>query len=372
MNAALVLDSGGMTPDIDRRIRDLLRTYSNADDASIERIAGDGGRVHHRLTDTRLPGWTIIEWGEVDSYVVIAVGEGTYQHMAAAITGTAPALAAAPWFAKAQRRLRLTDGTLGIYVDLDRIEKRVGEVVEQRAANVLEALGLDDVTHVLWVFGMEGRALRSDVLARKQSGHDTFHRLTGPGVAAPEVEALIPREAPGYAIFRFKLADAFRTWHSAYMRSQSPGRQNRFRSGWTRLEEEFGFDAEADLVAHLGEHLVLQPWPEHPLGLPLLTLWIEIDPLSRDDTARTIDRMMTAWQTHINPPEEQDARFTLQPRLRHSDDGLWYLQLGLVGPAVAVADRWIVISYSPQAVRTHLQHLKSETADRRDAGISHR
>jgi len=200
----------------------------------------------------------------------------------------------------------------------------------------------------------------SDVLARQQSGRDLFVRLTGPGVAHPEVEAAIPDESPGYAVFRFPLADAFRTWHHAYMHSQSPGRRQRFRSGWAKVESEFGFDTDSGLVAHLGRHLVLQPYPEHPLGLPLLSIWIEIDPTSREDVARTLDRMMTAWQSYMNPPEsEETARFSLQPRIRHGPDGVWYLQLGIVGPAVAVADRWIVISFSPQAVRMNLKHLES-------------
>jgi hypothetical protein len=36
---------------------------------------------------------------------------------------------------------------------------------------------------------------------------------------------------------------------------------------------------------------------------------------------------------------------------------MWYLQAGLVRPAIAVGERYVVISWSPEAVRANLEVL---------------
>jgi hypothetical protein len=47
--------------------------------------------------------------------------------------------------------------------------------------------------------------------------------------------------------------------------------------------------------------------------------------------------------------------------LRHDPDGVWYLHFGLEGPAIAVADRHLVISFSPAALRQNLAYLRTRT-----------
>ncbi len=42
----------------------------------------------------------------------------------------------------------------------------------------------------------------------------------------------------------------------------------------------------------------------------------------------------------------------------HRDfDNIWYIRYGLAGPALAVTDRWLIISYSPTALRQNLSRL---------------
>ncbi len=47
------------------------------------------------------------------------------------------------------------------------------------------------------------------------------------------------------------------------------------------------------------------------------------------------------------------------PLLRRSSDGIWYLQYGIYGPAIAVSQGWLVISYSPEALRANLMPPES-------------
>ena len=182
-------------------------------------------------------------------------------------------------------------------------------------------------------------------------------RLSGKEIPAPEVAGAIPPQASRYAAFRFPLADGFRAAHQSYMASQSVRRQRRFQSGWAKLQETFAFDVDMGLINRLGDHLVIHTYPLHPLGVSgLFTIWIQHEG-DRASTARTVDAMMRAWQATLNAPTDTQPAVGLRPQVRRADDGIWYLQLGLVGPAVGVTDGWVIISFSPQAVRDNLAHL---------------
>src|SRR5687767_2069896 len=61
MQAALVMDSRGLEVQIDRRLRDLLATYTDAETGKVENLQA-GPLTYHRLTDKRLPAWAVTEW----------------------------------------------------------------------------------------------------------------------------------------------------------------------------------------------------------------------------------------------------------------------------------------------------------------------
>lgn len=358
LQAGLVVQSGGMTPALDRRIRDLLRTYTDAGHAAIETVEENGVR-RHRLIDERLPAWSVIEWGEVGPHVVIGMGQDAFSTLADVIRERHPPLAEAPWYVAARRRLGEPRSGIEVVIDLVRIRERVGEVVRRRADDVIRALELDEVTHLVWQTGFEGRALRSEVVARSEGPIVHHLRLAGPGVAAECVEAVLPADAGSYAALRFSLADIFHTAREAWLEGQSPQRQERFRDGWQQLETAFDFDAETGLVDRLGEHLVIHDYPRHPLRLPMFfTLWIEHTG-DAATVAGTIDAMMSAWKSLLGAPAGTQPAIGLRPRVQRTETGIWFLQLGIMGPALGVADDWIVISFSPEAVRANLDYLES-------------
>jgi len=356
MQTALLIDGGGLSVDIDRRLRDLLATYTDAGHARIEKVhAGD---VHyHRLTDQRLPEWAVAEWGEVGQQFLLTFGEGAFTRMLDVLQGRTPVLADDPWFRQAHTRCRGATSGIEVHVNFAGIRARVGQVVKGRPAQVLRSLGLERADRLIWTVGFDGRALRSEVMAREVDGPDHYAMLTGKEITAPEVTAAIPPEAGAYAAFRFPLSEAVRSARHAYLSSRSPGARRRLREGWGRLEQKFDFDVQAGLIDRLGNHLVIHTYPRHPLGLPMLcTVWIQFAG-DRAVVARTLDRMMAAWQHQLEGPPDKRPTIGLSPQIKRDEDGLWYLQLGLVGPAMGVADGWIVISFSPEAVRTNLRHL---------------
>jgi len=371
LQSVLVIDSQGLDSELDRRVRDLLATYTDAGSGRIEVALAGGGVSYHRLVDQRLPEWATVEWGTIGAHFVVTMGPGVWGKMVDTLAGRGRALADEPWFARSHQPCSGATSGIEVYADLARLRARLEKTVKGRPEAVLAAMHLDKAERLLWTVGYQGRALRSEAMVQETGGEDRHGILAGEAAIATEVAASIPAEASRYAAFRLPLAEVFRNGRQAYLEGKSPEVRQRLRRGWAQLEQEFDLDVEPGLLDQLGEHLVFHTWPPHPLGLPMLcTIGIQITG-QRAAVADTVDRLMTAWQRHMNGPQEAaengSATATrpavgLAPRLRRDVDGVWYLQLGFVGPALAVADGWIVISFSPQAVRQNLEHLSGSSA----------
>jgi len=80
-----------------------------------------------------------------------------------------------------------------------------------------------------------------------------------------------------------------------------------------------------------------------------------------------LDRLLEGAQTYVREQTEAPSALSW---LKRDADGVWYVQFGLLGPALAVADEWVVISYSPQAVRQNLQWLENAAAPTPSSGAS--
>ncbi|MBI4581521.1 MAG: hypothetical protein HY718_17605, partial [Planctomycetes bacterium] len=319
------------------------------------------------------------------------------------LRGRKPSLADDPWFPGAHERAQGSYSGLEVYGDLARIRERLEEDVRERPSAVMEALHIRQPAKLIWTTGHDERAIRSIVVGRALSGEDIFAVLAGRQIAAPEVLAAIPDQASTYFVLRGPLADVFRGIRAAYLESQSQGQRRAVRELWTRLQQRYGFDSETEVLDQLSDHFIVHTWPPHPLKLPALwSVWIQVHGDWRL-VARAVDRMMTAWQESLNdegddliaaaealiarsgsrrttapapnsskstattpnalkPAATRRAAFRLSPQVRREPDGLWSLQLGLINPAVAVTQGWIVIAWSPEAVRANLNHLDSPLA----------
>ena len=109
--------------------------------------------------------------------------------------------------------------------------------------------------------------------------------------------------------------------------------------------------------------MIVHDFPHHPLGLPLLwTVLVEIDG-SAESVRTALDRLLA----HVYKTIEDRSGPAGLTRLERDDDGVWYVRFGLYGPALAVTDRWVVISYSPQAVRENVEYLEAVSKPTEDA-----
>ncbi len=353
LQAALLFDSGPLTEAFDRRLRDLLASYTDSEQGRIETL--DLGKLRgHRLIDRRLPEWAVIEWCNLGSFFVVTIGHGALTKILAVIDKRAGVLTDDPWLVRARARQGGSDGGIAVYVHCMQLRRRIEAIIPDRPTQVMRALHLETAEKVLYRFGYEGRALCGTKAVRELNGSERIRQLTEVS-PAPEA-AIIPDQATRYVVFHHPLAEKFQNVRGAYLASRSEDSRKAREYAWDWLEEKFQFNLQSDLLERLGEYLIIHDYPPHPLGLGVFrTICIQYRG-PREPMAAAVDKLMAAWQWCLSAPADMQS-LGLSPQLKRDDQGLWYFQLGLVGPAVAVTDGWVVISHSPQAVRDYLAWL---------------
>ena len=115
------------------------------------------------------------------------------------------------------------------------------------------------------------------------------------------------------------------------------------------LEASAGLSIEKDILSHLTGPVVVHNYPPHALKLPLA--WTILVPIDGDPTAlrNHLDRFLEVIRQKLL------QKNTVQ--LRRDSNGVWYIQYGLTGPALTVTDRWLMVSFSPEALRQNLALL---------------
>lgn len=373
MEAAVVLDADGDFAPVIERIRRLLAGYTDKEFGKIEIIDRPSGRSY-RLTDTRLPVWATWEWGPIGSCYVIGLGQGAFDRVLEAHADPGKSIEQDPWFANARKKCKGGDAMIEWLVNYRGIRKRLEPVVEGRPEKVLEALGAGDLHRGLAVLRMEGRYLQCYIMNCFESG-DQFVPLSDPQKAAKTLLSAVPNAA-SCAIIDRDLGDWVRRIRNAYLQSQTQKERDEWHAWFAEIERRNNINTRAQLLDRLGKHLIIHSSPAHPLNLPMaFTLMLEIDDPAPVRDA--IDAIMSAWQewqrrsttrTASTRPEPTTrtkrprTRGKFKPRVGREPDGMWYLQAGIVRPAITVADKYIVISWSPEAVRKNLRRLREASA----------
>jgi hypothetical protein len=357
LRGAVILHTCGDNAAIEARIQHLLNTYVNDQVAQCDTVSRDG-LTSHRLIDRRLPQWAQIQWGAVDDYYVLALGSGAFGQIVETIRGEHVDLAGDDWFRSAHERCRGDQASAEWTIRFDSIAERLEPVMAGKPNEVISGLGLGRVQRGLWTVGSRGRAVEAYAVLRTAEGDDFVPICRVPNAAS--VKALVPPQATRYAVIDYSARQLVLRARDAYLASRSPSAQANLREMWTRIEAETDVSVDRDLLTQLGQRIVIHDYPPHPLGLPLLrTILVEISGSSLA-VRSSLDRLLSRYQQHLARPSADWSSLTLV----HAPDGVWYLQAGLYGPALAVTDRWIVIGYSPVAVRQNLAFLdpRIETA----------
>lgn len=358
LHGALVVRTGDDVARVERQIQHVLNTYTNSAEST---LVTDKDRTPQRfaLRDRRMPAWAIIEWGRIGDLYVLTIGEGTFDRVARTIAGKEPALSDEKWFAAAlahpQLRVARTEGkdaSHALLVRFDLLRGAGDAAFTQKANRVQAALGLNDVDRGLWTAQRSGRSGEVVALLRR-NGKEVLTTIAGVRFLEDLQPGIIPEGATRFVVFQCEPASAIRTIAQTWLLSQSQDGRDASRAFWRSLQKDAGVSFESDIFTHLGPRIVMHDYPPHVLRLALARTFLF--PITGDATVLRdrIDRLFG----HLAKSEDMPPI----PQLRHDPDGVWYLYVGLEGPALTVTDDWLVVSFSPRAVREIVDGLHPKT-----------
>lgn len=349
---SLVLQTGEHRAEIQQLVQHLLNKYTNDQSGHLEQVT-IGGRPFHRLTDSSLPSWVVWEWGQYDDMFIVSVGAGSCDKVIRALSENRLSIAQDAWFSTAHQRCRANVAGFELFIDAALLQERLGDSARDRFHAVVESLGLHSTRKSLWTVGSSGRAYTCYAYHQDETG-DKFERLSEPASYRPDHRRLIPEGASGYAIFQTSGAALLRRIRSCYVASQRLEKRVELLEGWERLAREQKINFERDILGQLGEFVIVHNHPRHPFGLPLMwTILIEIKG-DAQRVERALSQVLSYCAERMDAAASRKESGFIRPLLRRTPSGIWYVQYGLSGPAVAVADGWLVISYSPEALRLNL------------------
>lgn len=371
LRCVLVIQNRGQTEPFLRLIQKTINDQTDSQAATlVTRKAG--AHKYQELRDQRLPDWCVIAWGHIDEHFVLTVGEDVWPTVAAVAAGKSPALSQEPWYAAA-RRQRARTALIEIFVAVRETRQRLDPFLDGRASDFFQAWDADKLERAHWALGLEGRALFCQAHFRI-AGTSVSRLYADPEARDPRLLATIPPEAR-YAIYELPMDRFLRRFFRGLVSTQGPKQRENIERIWAQLQAEHGFDVERNLLAHLGEHAVLHNYPPHPLRLPLaMTVLIEI----RDGAGQascptgtqvrqTLDAMCTAVRAALDQAAAE-GRGPPPWTLHQERDGLWYLRFGpIAGPAWTVTERFIIVSWSPRALREYLGTGRASVPSATDA-----
>jgi hypothetical protein len=347
LHAALVMHTRGRNELIERRIQHLLGSYTNRDETTLETIEREGTTTY-RLRDRRLADWVVLSWGRLGDDFVVAIGDGSFERVAATLQNPSSSVATDRWFVDGLNRLAAEDALLTVYLRCDELRRTSGPALAMKIDRVLQALKIAGGERVLWAVGYAGRSVEIRQLL-KTAASDEVSTIAGAGVLDASNAPRVPDSATAFAAVDVKPSVWFDRARNAYLAGRSPTNQAGSRAYWRDIETRAGIRFADDIFAGLSGPIIVHDFPKHALRLP--PAWTIVAPISgdADRLRRSLDALFTTWQREL---EEKCSM-----RLRRDDDGVWHLFVGVEGPALMVTDRYLVISFAPPAVRQNVELL---------------
>ncbi len=316
---------------------------------------------YQELTDSRLPSWCTIAWGQIDEHFVITFGQEVWPTIATVAQGEADSVNKIEWVRQV-RKQRRDEPLIEVLVAAEDIRKRLDPFVDGRATAFFKAWRIDDVKRTHWALGFQGRALYC--LANHRKGNVTRRRLyANPYIKDEKLLQTVPEESR-YAIYKMPAKTFLPKLISSYYATRNPKDRELAVEIWAKIQADLGIDAQRDALDHLGEHIVAHNYPPHPFHLPLaFTSLIEIREKPQK-VRQTLEKLLAAWQEAIDNAADETGK-PCPVEIRHDADGVWYIEFPFFnGVAWAFTDRFIVTSWSPIALRDYLDKIGDKIGTR--------
>ena len=334
-------------------LQQTLDRVTNAEFATLSDREAHGVRFKV-LQDKRLDADEVLCWGEIGEHFVVAFGEDTFETMAGCAAGKAQSVAKDEW-TRSARSARAADTYVELWLGSQRIREYLDPHVSGAASAFFREWDADKMQRGHWAFGLQGKAMFC--VAHFQIDGDTVEReYAKPQPADAAIMQTVPADT-NYAVYDLSVGPFLYRVFASMVATRDRSTQVEIARNWERMQRENNFSAQTDILDNLGDTLVMHKYPLHPLKIPIcVTTLIEIKQ-NPQQVAKAMNAMTTAW-TNLQT-ENIEKGIVMPATLTQDGDGIWFLNLGLAGPAWIVTDKYIVASWSPFALRQYLNQAEA-------------
>ena len=357
LSGAILLKTNGNNQAVEQEIQHYLNLYTTDETSRIEKTAIDHFEGY-RLIDSRLPKDSSVVWGKSGDLYLVAVGPDLAEQIVQRLNQPASDsvsnnLRRQVWFSDGYRRTKAYESTTMLYVNSDRLRRQLGLGVADQFYSLISSLGLLRHDQMLWSWGQSQEAITWYGYYRMGEQSDLV-RIADSADLTPSQKQQIPADSDWHMVVRRPAARVFEQMRSLLLSLFKPQMQIELREGWRVLAEQEHINLERDILSQLGDCIIVHNYPRHPLNWPLMwTVSIEITGDS-NKVREALDKVLTYCALRLQVIAQREDAPVFAPALQHDPDSVWYVQFGVYGPALKVTDGWLVVSYSPTALRKNL------------------
>ena len=305
------------------------------------------------------PDAPVVEWGIEGRYLIVGIGEGSADGIAAREKGTAP-----KWLEAIRARLKVERPAMVHYLNVKKIIALVqasGGLGRGAPPQLFDALGISNLNSLASISGLEGNGWTSNMLLGMDGPPSGIFALTGGDPLTAADLASIPKDATFALAARVDLERVYRGISSIAGKIE-PRARLELEQGIAQVENHLGFDLSRDIFKALGDTWCVYSAPSEG-GLLVTGLTVVAPIRDRERLVKAEERLRAMAKAAMGFPPGAEHSFGGRPTVSISDfefRGQQIHFLNFIGEPIPVAPAWcltdkeLIVSLSPQTIKAHL------------------
>ena len=330
-----------------RRFHQNVRAFFlNLNVESLEVLTIDGRRWYRVKSKAEFPAMIV---GIKDSYLIVAVGDGSLDMILARMQRPAP-----QWLVKARRIATFERPTGLTYINLQRLREVGPAATDPRRKPWIDLLGLAQSPWLVSASGLVGPdVVTRTVLPIEGGPRGLLFPANGHGLQREDLAA-IPDDATLALALRLDVQKTLDALAVAGKKADPLIKQS-LLNGLETLQRGGDAESRQDVFASLGDHWCLYNSPREG-GLVVSGLTGVVPITDRKQFSRSYDVLKRLAMKALPPDDGSSPGGQRIHRFRYAGSDVHYANLGEIGlaPAWWAGDQQLVVALAPQNIKAYL------------------
>jgi hypothetical protein len=320
-----------------------------------------GASVFYRLTLG--PGAPPVTWGIRGKYLIAGVGPQSVEDILDRARGAEP-----KWRAAIRQQIDVDRVATVSYLDVQALVRAFGPMAGPQTPAILKAAGLDGVTTVVSVTGLDQEAFVSRTfvgLAGEPRG--LFTLTSGNPLTAAEL-APIPADATLALAARLDLDRAWETFLDSYGQADASGAAQ-ISQAVAQIQQNLGLKLRDDLLKPLGDVWCLYNSPGEG-GLVVTGLTLVASVKDSKHLAQTQDKLV-AFLKELYPGQASEQRIVEAPFAGQTIYSLVSPAPNfLLAPSWCLTGKELVVALFPESIKAYLSRGETERSLAKNSAVA--